>query len=364
MSSADHQRESERLAFLGKHGWASAHRNPLTADASTRRYERLILDGHAAMFMDASPKAEPPPCPPKADDDERNALGWNAQSRLAASRVEAFVAIASHLKTIGLSAPTIYAFDLDHGFALIEDFGDSIFARIIETGEDEAALYEAAACALAVAHQVPAPSEIPVGDQTWHIHDYDALALRVNAELFPLWAPKYDANIGFSDKHVVRWESALNALISQALSFPRAMILRDYHAENLIWLPDRTHVKRVGLLDFQDAVNGWGEWDFAMLLQDARRHVSDEASERAIRAYLDRTGGSRSVFDERLSVLGALNALRVAGIFSRLVVRDGKDKYRQFQPRQFDLLRKNLHHPALSEMKSIVQDMAPNLMES
>lgn len=364
MSLADHQRESERLAFLGKHGWASARRQPLTVDASTRRYERLTMDGHAAMFMDASPNAEPPPCPPNADEDERNALGWNAQSRLAASRVEAFVAIASHLKAIGLSAPTVYAFDLEHGFALIEDFGDSIFARIIETGEDEAALYEAAACALAVVHQVPAPNEIPVGDQAWRVHDYDALALRVNAELFPRWAPQYDAAIAFSDRHTVRWESALNALISQALSFPRAMILRDYHAENLIWLPDRTHVKRVGLLDFQDAVNGWGEWDFAMLLQDARRTVSEDASERAIQAYLDRTGGARSVFDERLAVLGALNALRVAGIFSRLVMRDGKDKYRQFQPRQFHLLSKNLQHPALSEMKSVVHEMAPNLMEN
>ena len=145
---------------------------------------------------------------------------------------------------------------------------------------------------------------------------------------------------------------------------PRALILRDYHAENLVWLPDRTGAKRVGLLDFQDAVNGWGEWDFAMLLQDARREVTDAAREAAVTAYLDDTGGVRAEFDARLAVLGALNALRVAGVFARLVIRDGKDRYRSFQPRQLRLLARNLDHPALADMRAVMADVAPHILET
>ena len=148
------------------------------------------------------------------------------------------------------------------------------------------------------------------------------------------------------------------------MAFPREFQLRDYHAENLLWLPNRDGVARVGLLDFQDAVNSWDAWDLAMLTQDARRAVSKDASEAAITTYLDLTGKDRESFDERLAVIGTLNALRIIGLFARLMKRDGKPRYNDFMPRQQMLLAKNLGHPATRDLALFVRDVAPFIFEA
>jgi N-acetylmuramate 1-kinase len=135
--------------------------------------------------------------------------------------------------------------------------------------------------------------------------------------------------------------------------------LRDFHAENLVWLPDRHGIARVGLLDFQDAVKGFRAWDFSMLLHDARRDVSADAHEAAVRAYLDAIGASRDDFDEELAIQGAINALRILGIFSRLIGRDGKQRYRQFMPREARHLETVLSHPRLADLKHWIEQHAP-----
>lgn len=346
--------------FLERSGFGRAEQHPLSQDASTRRYIRLTGGPRPALVMDA-PKVEAEPCPPEADEATRHALGWNAQSRLAASRVEAYVEIARFLKARGFSAPEIFAEDIDAGLAIIEDFGASLeFARLIERGEaSEGALYVAAAEAMASLHREPAPSRL--GD--WPILDYDALALRVNADLFADWLPQLVDDMRLTDADRARWEREREALIEQADAFPRDFILRDYHAENLLWLPGRTGIARVGLLDFQDAVNGWDGWEMAMLVQDARRVVTEPARTAAIRTYLDGTGKSEADFLMRLAVLGALNALRITGLFARLPVRDGKARYLQFMPRQQYLLAQNLMHPACEGMAAFVKDVAPFIFE-
>lgn len=151
-------------------------------------------------------------------------------------------------------------------------------------------------------------------------------------------------------------------MIGRAEDYPRALILRDTHAENLIWLPQRDGLKRVGLLDFQDAVLGWGEWDMSMLLHDARRDVSPAAREAATRAYLEGVGINRADFEERLAMLGAMNVMRIMGIFARLVTRDKKPRYDQFQPRLRALLNDTLSHPALAETRDFVNAVAPHLL--
>jgi aminoglycoside/choline kinase family phosphotransferase len=361
--SINDDREPLRLNFLKENGVEAYERHPLAADASTRRYERLTSGDKSIMFMDAPLQAESAPCPPNADETTRNQMGWNAQSRLAASRVEAFVAVGKHLESLGLSAPKVQAHDVENGFALLEDLGNAVYADVIRQGEDEITLYEEAARALAVLHKADIPQQLSVGATHWPILNFDRLALAINADLFVDWYPHYDTQATSDESIRTQWNAARDALIEQALSYPRALIMRDYHAENLLWLPARNGVSRVGLLDFQDAVAGWAEWDFAMLLQDARREVSEQASEAAIAAYLDKTDGDRETFDQRLAVLGTLNALRVAGVFSRLVKRDGKEKYNAFQPRQLLLLSKNLQHPAVSDMRNVINKIAPHIVE-
>jgi N-acetylmuramate 1-kinase len=358
------QRDRAIGDFLSHEGLHHARRISLGQDASTRRYFRLERDEGSTLILMDAPLIEPPPCPPDASDEERRKLGWNAMTRLAASRVDAFVLIAGHLRGLGIGAPKIYAHDSGEGFALMEDLGTGReFARLIERGEqDEVRLYTAAAETLAALHVHPVPHILEADGEAWPLLDFDRLALQSNADLYADWLPVEAGGLALSGAARAQWERERDALIEHALSFPRSFTLRDFHAENLIW---RKGAKGgVTVLDFQDAVRGWDAWDMAMLTQDSRRAVSEAAREAAIARYLDLTGKDRSAFDERLAVIGALNALRIAGVFSRLQHRDGKPRYGNFQPRQLSILARNLAHPALKDMAAFVRKTTPFVFEA
>lgn len=359
--TSDANRQALIADFLRGAGWDHATVVWFDQDASTRRYARLTqASGETALLMDA-PRIEEDPCQPGMSLEQRQRLGWNAMTRLAASRVDAFVLIAEHLKTSGLRPPEVFAYDAALGFALIEDFGvDREFARLIEKGMAELPLYQQAAEDLAHLHKQPTPSILRRGDDYWPILEFDAIALRANADLFADWYSIYDDTARMEDTDRKIWEGALNQLIAHAMSFPREFTLRDYHAENLLWLPEG----RIGLLDFQDAVIGWDAWDIAMLTQDARRAVTSEASQTAVRAYLDATGKTAEAFEERLAIIGTLNALRIAGVFARLIKRDKKRRYAQFMPRQIQILARNLSHPAAAEMRSFIAATSPAILET
>jgi N-acetylmuramate 1-kinase len=361
MNFSSSSRDTQIASFLTRHGWGDAALNPLGEDASTRRYIRLVNpDGATALLMDA-PRIEADPCPPDADEATRNAMGWNALTRLAASRVDAFVLIAHHLRSLGFETPEVMAHDTEAGFAILQDFGDGReLARQIERDSSlEVPAYTLAAGMLARLHGAPVPEVVSHGTEQWPILDFDRLALASNADLYADWLPVEAGGKALTGTARMKWEAERDALIEQAMAFPRVFTLRDYHAENLLWLGE----DRIALLDFQDAVKGWDAWDMAMLTQDARREVSREASEAAIRHYLDQTGKTREAFDERLAVIGALNALRIAGVFSRLQHRDGKPRYGNFQPRQLKLLARNLSHPALAPMAAFVRETTPFVFE-
>ena len=131
-------REAARRAFLKSAGLADARRQPLAGDASTRAYERLYpaAGGASLILMDQPPSVESQPCPPLATDAERAALGYNALARLAAGRVDAFVACAAHLRGRGLSAPAVVFADPAQGLAILEDLGDDLYATLIAGGAD------------------------------------------------------------------------------------------------------------------------------------------------------------------------------------------------------------------------------------
>jgi N-acetylmuramate 1-kinase len=347
---------------MNEAGFGGAARNPLAQDASTRSYERIAYQGASAILMKAPPGNEGanPPCPPDADEATRKALGWNALSRLAASRVEAFVAVGDHLAAQGFSSPKILAVDAAAGVAVIEDLGNDLYANVIGEGRaDEVALYAAAGETLAALHSAPVPTSLPSPLGPWSILDFDRIALRENADLFVEWTPKFlGTSVVSADEHAT-WCAIRDDLIGEILTQPRAFTLRDYHAENVLWLPEREGIARVGLLDFQDAVHGYRAWDFAMLLHDARRDVSPAAHSAAVRAYLDKTGASEADFARELAIQGAINALRILGIFCRLVGRDGKQRYREFMPREAGHLAAVMGHPRLKDLKAWVDKNAP-----
>lgn len=342
-------REALRLEFLKAAGLADAARDPLPGDASTRRYERLTTpDGRSLMLMDQAAIAESPPADPSWTPEQRLASGWNATARLSAGRIEAFAAVAAHLKSLGLSAPEILAVDAAAGLAVLEDFGDALFARVIEAGEAEEPLYLAAVEALATLHEAETPDQLSGAAGDWPLLVYDETALQGGADLFVEWMPKLDPALSFDDAAVAAWREAWRPVVERGAAGATVMAHRDYHAENLIRLPGKSGAAMVGMIDFQDAVRAHPSWDLHSLLQDARRDVPPALEARALDHYFSlRPGVDRTAFMRDYAGLAALNEARILGIFARLITRDGKPRYRAFMPRMWAHLNANLKQPGL-----------------
>jgi aminoglycoside/choline kinase family phosphotransferase len=346
-------REAARQAFLKSAGLAHAAREPLPADASTRRYERLRLpSGQTLMLMDQPASSESPACDPSWSMAQREAAGWNAMARLAAGRVDAFAATAAYLRSRGLSAPRIEALDVAQGLAVIEDFGEGIFARLMEQGQDEAELYLAAMDAQARLHETAPPGLLSAGDLVWPLQTYDAVALKAGADLFVEWQPRLNPALDFGGEARAEWDGLWTDIAARGEAGASVFAHRDFHAENLLWLPERAGPARVGLIDFQDAVQAHPSWDLHSLLQDARRDVPPELERAALdRYFAHRPGLEREAFMADYAALSSLNLARILGVFARLIVRDGKPRYRQFTPRLWRLLQRNLENPALADLK-------------
>jgi aminoglycoside/choline kinase family phosphotransferase len=354
-ASLSSERQALKAEFLAANGLGEARRQPLTGDASTRAYERLFpADGGASLiFMDQPPALETQPCPPDASPAERVRIGYNASYRLAAGRVDAFVACAGFLRANGLSAPQIHAADPAAGLAILEDLGDDLFAGLIEAGADEAPFYERAIDALAALHRAPAPALLRAQGSSWPLLTYDDLALKTGADVMLEWAPKADPTLCFDAEALAAWEAALGPIRAGLEARADVFCHRDYHAENLIWLPERPGVAAVGMLDFQDALLAHRAWDLMMLLQDARRDVAPEREAACLDRYLAAESQlDRAAFLADYAAVCTLNACRLIGLFHRLTIRDHKPRYASFIPRVWAYQARNLVQPGMEPARA------------
>lgn len=348
-------REAAKTDFIQAAGFGAARRVALPGDASTRRYERLhMADGSTLMLMDQPPAAESLPCDPAWDEATRREAGWNATARLSAGRVEAFAAVAAFLRSRGLSAPEIVALDAPAGLAVLEDLGEGVFADLIaRDAAPEPELYFNAIDVLARLHAEPALAVLEADGARWTLLDYDALALKAGADLFVEWMPKLEPSLDFGAEAVAEWDALWTPIARRGAEGATAFAHRDYHAENLLWLPEREGVARVGLIDFQDAVRAHPSWDLHSLLQDARRDVSPELERAALARYFAaRPEVEQEAFTADYAALATLNEARILGIFARLIFRDGKPRYRQFMPRMWRHLAANLAAPGMEGLRA------------
>ncbi len=340
--------------FLKRAGWGDATVTPLPGDASTRRYARLAMGGRKAMLMDQPQGAEAPTAPADASEETRRALGYNALARLAGADCARFAAAAAWLRGHGLAAPDIYAADHGCGFVILEDLGDALFADVLADGGDEEQLYKAAVEVLARIHAKDAPAALSADkplfayDQAAHVAETDLLV-----EWFLPLALGRKATDSEIEQHRSLWRAALAGIGSSR----RVFVHRDYHAQNLLWLPERDGVAKVGLIDFQDAVAGSPAYDLISLTEDARRDVSPELAQIATAHYLaamaaQGTPLNETQFRHEMAVMAAQRNAKIVGIFARLAKRDGKERYLAFLPRVWNYLERDLAHPALADLRA------------
>ena len=292
-------------AFLAQAGWLGAAIEPLAGDASFRRYFRIRQGERSAMLMDAPPPNEDP---------------------------APFLRAAKWLDANGLRAPRILAEDASRGLVLLEDFGEVRMREYLDQWpDDERQVYEAAIDALVELHRLPPGPFV----------DCSLAEYQREAKLFVDWyCPAQNLYIDGAG-YTAAWEEVLSPLLPRQR--PGVVVLRDYHAENIMLL-GALHDQ--GLLDFQDALIGHPAYDLVSLLQDARRDVSPDLEAAMFDYYVSKADPGVD-FAADYARLGAQRNAKIVGIFVRLWKRDGKPRYLDLIPRVWAQLERDLAHPAL-----------------
>ncbi len=323
--------------FLETSKWKDSPRKFLEGDASARRYETVTLNGSTSILMDMPQKPDGPPV--------RNGKPYSAIAHLAEG-ISSVVNANEVLLAQGYSTPIIATTDIGNGLAIIENLGTSVFGNMMRSGLD---MHEPMQTAVAMLADM-ATKEWPVT-----IPSYDVEAQVIETDLLISWFWKFlhgrEPAQSLHDSFEKIWRQILPLTNYEKSHW----VLRDFHSPNLIWIPERKGLQRVGLIDTQDAVLGHPAYDLASLLQDARVDIEFAWADELYDHYetLRRQQGpfDKDEFSAAFAVLGAQRATKILGIFARLAMRDGKPAYLKHMPRVSHYLKRNLEHPALAPLK-------------
>jgi len=275
---------------------------PVSGDASFRRYFRASGEGHSWIAVDAPPEHED--CSP-------------------------FIAVAQGWLAQGVRVPRVIASDLEHGFMLLEDFGDQLLLPALDDTSVERH-YSQAFELLRQIQRTGNPQLPP----------YEPVMLANEMALFPEWFLTRFLGLELSDDEYRLQGLVARLLIESALSQPQVSVHRDYHSRNLMLLDDG----QLGTIDFQDAVQGPVTYDLVSLLRDCYVDWPDEQVRFWVEAFRQRLRQDglnvveQGLFQQQFDLMGMQRHIKVLGIFSRLWLRDGKEGYLDDLPRTLSYL--------------------------
>ncbi len=280
---------------------------PASADASFRRYfrVRLLDDDSTRIVMDAPPEHED--CRP-------------------------FVHVAEILAAAGVHVPKVFAQDLQQGFLLLSDLGDTTYLSAL-TSDNADALYADALGSLACIQRASRPDVLP---------EYDRERLLREMGLFPVWYLSRHRNIALNEADTSALYQVFEQILDINLAEPKVFVHRDFHCRNLMLCSPNP-----GVIDFQDAVYGPMTYDLASLFKDAYIEWDEERTIDWLVRYWETVRdiglpvrASFADFYRDYEFMGAQRHLKVLGIFARLYHRDGKDGYLKDMPLVFKYLLK------------------------
>ncbi len=298
-----------------QHGVLPETVRPASADASFRRYFRVDTSIGSCIVMDAPPEKE---------------------------NCEPFVRIARLMQDAGLYVPRILAWDEPQGFMLLDDLGSQTMMEVIQPDDPQAnhGLYMRALDALLALQQSSRPGVLP---------SYDEALLQRELSLFPDWYLTQHRQLNIDSAQREMLDKTFRTIVQRNLAAPSVYVHRDFMPRNLM-MPRDPAEPRLGVLDFQDAVYGPVTYDIASLMRDAFLSwdedfvldISIRYWERARKVGLmDHDGWSQDFgeFWRAVEWMGLQRHLKVAGIFARLTLRDGKPKYLADAPRFIQYIR-------------------------
>ncbi len=327
-------------AFLKKSGYDGYEVTPLAGDASRRVYSRLVGGDTRLILADADPELGEEP--------------------------GAFGAVTKLLRDFGLKAPEIFHADYERGFIVQEDFGAVTLSEALKKDASlEKKYYGDAIDLLAELAKKTPPNVIQYSGGTHKLHPYNTARYMSESRIFLSWyipeLTKRPAPEFMTDEFTAIMRGLLAPVEN---SRAKVLVLRDYHAENIMILNNgKTGVAALGLIDYQDALVGNPAYDVVSLLKDARRDVSPALEAEMIERYLSACPQIiREDFLRDYVILGAQRNIKILGIFARLYARAKKTTYLNYIPRVWGYLERDLKDPRLSSLsawfeKNLPQDL-------
>jgi aminoglycoside/choline kinase family phosphotransferase len=312
---SDPQREHAFRDWLGRvaprHALDPSTARPASADASFRRYLRVDGQRGSRIVMDAPPDKED--CRP-------------------------FVRVASLMADAGLNVPRVLEWEEALGFMLLDDLGERTMIEGLDRDQPGAnrPLYERAIDALVDWQKASRPGVLP---------PYDEALLARELALFPDWYLTRHKGVAVEGKLRETLQSQFALIVQRNLASPSVFVHRDFMPRNLM-LPREPAEQRLGVLDFQDAVYGPVTYDIACLMRDAFLSWDEEFVLDVTVRYWKKAQRAGLPVDEdfgefyrAVEWMGLQRHLKVAGIFARLTLRDGKPKYLADTPRFISYIR-------------------------
>jgi aminoglycoside/choline kinase family phosphotransferase len=199
--------------------------------------------------------------------------------------LDAFINIDNLLISISLNAPKIYSIDKENGFLLLEDLGDNLFSKVLNTNNEES-LYKKAIDILIYLHD----RNINQFSKNNLVENYSDEKLISESELFIEWYIKSHLNIKINENQINEFKEIFSKIITSLKLKYNTLVLRDFHVDNLVLQHSKSGLCQVGLLDFQDAVLGQSSYDLISLIEDVRRPISSELKTSLIKYFIDATG--------------------------------------------------------------------------
>jgi len=318
-----HNWDPQVQSFLESYGWINSQNETLATDASLRQYFRLKQGSKSVVLMDARSASQ--------------------------QETRRFCDIADLLEKHGLHPPEIFARNTDIGLLLLEDFGDDLFARIIERDPTKIRpLYKTSLEMLLHLRRVPLPE--------WMTQPCSKDLAQSISPFFDYYLDNDAMKNGVRQTITKSLEHSLIVLDNG----PRVVALRDCHAENLMQISGKFGLDAVGLLDFQDAFSCHPAYDLVSLLQDARRDVPADIEQEMLDYYLSQSQDDPEQFLMSYRMLGLQRNLRILGIFSALAIQKGKVRYLDLQPRVSAYVLRNLAYPVFDSLRP---DLLPLLTD-
>jgi N-acetylmuramate 1-kinase len=293
------------------HGLAPETLRIASADASFRRYLRLDAREGSRIIMDAPPEKED--CRP-------------------------FVKVAKLMADAGLNVPRVLAWDEALGFMLLDDLGTRTMIEVVNRDDPHAnqGLYLRAIDALVAWQAASRPGVLPA---------YDRPLLARELALFPDWYLEQHRGIKVEGTMRETLDGMFQLIMDRNLAAPSVYVHRDFMPRNLM-MPSSATETRLGVLDFQDAVYGPITYDVACLMRDAFLSWDEEfVLDITVRYWQKAQKAGLPVdpdfgeFYRAVEWMGLQRHLKVAGIFARLTLRDGKPRYLADAPRFIGYIR-------------------------